>query len=126
MIYFSHTLHLLELSVNIFRSTLEIKLLEKKHQEEIKLYQIQIMQHKQQAESIQSKLIQFQEKRVTVAKQLQKVMESQWNEAMRIIANGKSPTFHEEPTTFSTIGKYNVVFIFFCKGLKVFFNIISF
>lgn len=89
------------------KSTLEIKLLEKKHQEEIKLYQIQIMQHKQQAESIQSKLIQFQEKRVTVAKQLQKVMESQWNEAMRIIANGKSPTFHEEPTTFSTIDQLN-------------------
>ncbi|KAJ8920372.1 hypothetical protein NQ315_005237 [Exocentrus adspersus] len=85
--------------------SLEIKLLEKKHQEEIKLYQIQIMQYKQQVEGLQSKMDQLHEKRVYVAKQLQKIMESQWAEALRIITNGKSPTFHED--TFGTIDQLN-------------------
>ncbi|CAH1119258.1 unnamed protein product [Phaedon cochleariae] len=86
--------------------SLEIKLLEKKHQEEIKLYNIQIMQHKQQAENVQSKLDQIQEKRVQIAKQLQKIMESQWTEALRIISSGKSPTLNDE-SAFNTIDQLN-------------------
>ncbi|CAH1164824.1 unnamed protein product [Phyllotreta striolata] len=88
------------------KSSLEIKLLERKHREEIKLYRIEVMKYKQQAESIQNRLLHFQEKRVSVAKQLQKVMESQWSEAMKIIANGKSPSLHEE-SPFSTIDQLN-------------------
>ncbi|XP_018580065.1 synaptonemal complex protein 1 isoform X2 [Anoplophora glabripennis] len=83
--------------------TLEIKLLEKKHQEEIKLYEIQIMQHKQQVDGMQSKMDQLHDKRVVIAKQLQRIMESQWAEAMRIIT--RSPVSNEE--TFSTIDQLN-------------------
>ncbi|KAG5895372.1 hypothetical protein JTB14_029596 [Gonioctena quinquepunctata] len=86
--------------------SLEIKLLEKKHQEEVKLYQIQIMQHKQQTENLQSKLDQLQDKRLLIAKQMKKIMESQWTEAFRIIASGKSPTVKEE-STFTTIDQLN-------------------
>lgn len=84
---------------------MEINLLEKKHQEEINLYQIQIMQYKQQIDSLQNKVGQFQEKRVQVAKQLQKIMETQWSEALRIIANGKSPTLNED--SFNAIDQLN-------------------
>lgn len=82
---------------------LEIKLLEKKHREEMRLYEIQIMQYKQQVEGLQSKMDQFHDKRVVIAKQLQKIMESQWSEALRIIT--RSPVANEE--TFSTIDQLN-------------------
>lgn len=85
---------------------MEIKLLEKKHQEEIKLYQVQILQYKQQNEDLHTKLNHIQEKRITIAKQLKKIMETQWSEALRIIASGKSPTFNNEES-FSTIDQLN-------------------
>nr|XP_023019518.1 myosin-4 isoform X1 [Leptinotarsa decemlineata] len=88
------------------KNSLEIKLLEKKHHEEIKLLQFQIVQHKQQADILQNKFEQLQEKRLQIAKQLQKVMESQWTETFRIIASGKSPTLNDE-TTFSTVDQLN-------------------
>lgn len=90
----------------IFRYSIEIKLLEKKHQEEAKLYEVQIMQYKEQIEDLQTKLNHFQEKRVTIAKQLQKIMETQWSEALRIIASGKSPTFNNEES-FNTVDQLN-------------------
>lgn len=85
------------------RNTLEIKLLEKKHQEEIKLYEIQIAQYKQQVGGLQSKMDQFHDKRLVIARQLQKIMECQWAEALRIIT--RSPVSNEE--TFSTIDQLN-------------------
>lgn len=72
----------------------------------MKLYQIQIMQYKQQIEDLQTKLNHIQEKRITIAKQLQKIMETQWSEALRIIASGKSPTFNNEES-FSNIDQLN-------------------
>ncbi|XP_056634825.1 repetitive organellar protein [Diorhabda sublineata] len=86
--------------------SLEIELIEKKHKEETKLYQIQIMQQKQLVESLQNKLDQFQEKRIEIAKQLQKVMESQWNEALKIITSGRSTGSMDE-SAFATIDQLN-------------------
>lgn len=72
---------------------LEIKLMEEKHEEEKRLYDIQMMQYRQKIDEQHKQLDQIQEKRIHLAKQLQKMMESQWNEAMRILINGKTPTF---------------------------------
>lgn len=86
--------------------SLEIELIEKKHKEETKLYQIQIMQQKQLVESLQNKLDQFQEKRIEIAKQLQKIMESQWNEALKIITSGRSIRSMDE-SAFTTVDQLN-------------------
>lgn len=75
---------------------LEIKLMEEKHDEEKRLYNIQLMQLRQKNDEQTKHLEQIQEKRVHLAKQLQRMMESQWNEAMRILVNGKTPTFPME------------------------------
>ncbi|KAJ8937465.1 hypothetical protein NQ314_011854 [Rhamnusium bicolor] len=63
------------------------------------------MQYKQQIDVLQGKLDQMHEKRIHIAKQLQKIMEAQWTEALRIITSGKSPTFKEE--AFHTIDQLN-------------------
>lgn len=89
-----------------YRYCIEIKLLEKKHQEEAKLYQVQILQYKQQIEDLESKLNHFQEKREIIAKQLQKIMETQLAEALRIIASGKSPTLTND-NSYNTLDQLN-------------------
>lgn len=67
------------------------------------------MQYKQQCEDLQTKLNHIQDKRVSIAKQFQKMMETQWAEALRIIANGKSsPSFNNEES-FSTIDQLNTL-----------------
>ncbi|XP_050294210.1 rho-associated protein kinase 1 isoform X3 [Anthonomus grandis grandis] len=70
---------------------LEIKLLEQKHQEEIRLYQMQLSHANKELETLQNKLAHLPEKRAEIAKQLQKVMESQWNEALKMISSSPSP-----------------------------------
>ncbi|XP_049821127.1 repetitive organellar protein isoform X2 [Aethina tumida] len=71
---------------------LEIKLMEEKQEEEIKLYQIQIMQYKDEVQALKSKMEHLHERRNLQVQQLQKIMENQWNEALKIIANAKCPS----------------------------------
>uniref|UniRef100_A0AAR5PQI3 Uncharacterized protein n=1 Tax=Dendroctonus ponderosae TaxID=77166 RepID=A0AAR5PQI3_DENPD len=78
------------------KCALEIKLLEQKHQEEIKLYQAQLTQKDKTIESLQAKVAQLPEKRAQIAKQLQKAMENQWNEALKMISGGSTPLSNDQ------------------------------
>ncbi|VEN64700.1 unnamed protein product [Callosobruchus maculatus] len=105
--------------------TLEISLLEKKHQEEIRLHQIQVMQYKQQAANLQNELDRLQEKRMEIAKQLQKIMEAQWAEAVKIITSAKSPSFDDKAVntldqlnSLKTRSYHNVEEVFSQQGLN--------
>ncbi|XP_028132505.1 myosin-13 isoform X2 [Diabrotica virgifera virgifera] len=88
------------------KHSMEVQLLGKKHQEETEIFQIQVKQHKQQVESLQHKLEQFQKRSLAIAKQVPKVMESQLNEALKIITHGKSPTFNDD-FAFNTMDELN-------------------
>nr|CAI5828873.1 unnamed protein product [Callosobruchus analis] len=105
--------------------SLEISLLEKKHQEEIRLHQIQVMQYKQQAANLQNELDRLQEKRMEIAKQLQKIMEAQWAEAVKIITSAKSPSFDDKAVntldqlnSLKTRSYHNVEEVFSQQGLN--------
>ncbi|CAH1961603.1 unnamed protein product [Acanthoscelides obtectus] len=105
--------------------TLEISLLEKKHQEEIRLHQIQVMQYKQQAANLQGELDRLQEKRMEIARQLQKIMEAQWAEAVKIITSAKSPAFDDKAVntldqlnSLKTRSYHNVEEVFIQQGLN--------
>ncbi|XP_060526547.1 CAP-Gly domain-containing linker protein 1 isoform X2 [Cylas formicarius] len=78
------------------KCALEIKLLEEKHQEEVRLYQLQIVQLRKELEHLQTKLAHLPEKRAQIAKQLQKVMESQFNEAIKMMSSSPA-SFTELP-----------------------------
>ena len=80
------------------RCALETKLLEQKHQEEIRLYQIKLGQYKNDIENLQAKLANLPEKRAQIAKQLQKVMENQFNEALKMMGGTPSPLSEEKVT----------------------------
>ncbi|XP_072378092.1 LOW QUALITY PROTEIN: uncharacterized protein [Diabrotica undecimpunctata] len=88
------------------KHSVEVQLLGKKHQEETEIYQIQIKQHKQQVESLQYKLEQFQKRSLAIAKQVPKVMESQLNEALKIITHGRSPILNDD-FAFNTMDELN-------------------
>ncbi|CAH1134996.1 unnamed protein product [Ceutorhynchus assimilis] len=73
------------------KCVLETKLLDQKHQEEIRLYQMQLTQSHKEIEILRSKLAHLPEKRAQIAKQIQKVMENQWNEALKMIDDTPTP-----------------------------------
>ncbi|XP_030759827.1 putative leucine-rich repeat-containing protein DDB_G0290503 isoform X2 [Sitophilus oryzae] len=83
------------------KCSLEIKLLEQKQQEEIRLYEIQASQYKKEIENLQTKLANLPEKRAQIAKQLQKVMESHWDEALKMI--GSSPSSFNDNQVANTL-----------------------
>ncbi|XP_066262440.1 putative leucine-rich repeat-containing protein DDB_G0290503 isoform X2 [Euwallacea similis] len=89
------------------KCALETRLLEQKHQEEIRLYQVQMSQKDKELEYLQSKLAHLPEKRAEIAKKLQKVMEDQWNEALKMISGSSSPLSNEQsaPTTITLPSK---------------------
>lgn len=68
-----------------------MQLLEEKHKEEVRLYQIQLSQNEQQIQSLEARFQRQEDRRVQIAQQLHKVMEAQWVEALKIINNTKSP-----------------------------------
>ncbi|CAH0553285.1 unnamed protein product [Brassicogethes aeneus] len=86
------------------KCSLEIKLMEEKHQEEIKLFQIKLMQYKEELIALKAKIEQMKMKKMQQAQQLQKIMESQWNETLKIIKSGKSPTptYYEQLNSLKT------------------------
>lgn len=75
----------------IYRHRLEVQLIEEKHKEEVRLYELQFAHMKEQISLLQNKLESYNAKRVNIAQELHTVMETQWREALRIINNGKSP-----------------------------------
>ncbi|KAL3280256.1 hypothetical protein HHI36_017751 [Cryptolaemus montrouzieri] len=79
--------------------SLEINLLEQKHQEEMQLKQVRTAQLEQKLHELQGKLDRQQDKRTELVKQLQKVMEAQWTEALRIINNGRSPVPQDDSSS---------------------------
>lgn len=89
-----------------FRHALEVQLLEEKHKEEVRLYQVQLSQNEQQIQNLQTKFQQQQERKALLAQQLHKVMEAQWLEALKIINNTKSP-LPQNSKNFSTIDQLN-------------------
>lgn len=66
--------------------------MEEKHAEEVRLYQVKLSEATQLIEHLQAKLNCQQQKKQEMAKQLHRVMEAQWLEALKIINNGRSPT----------------------------------
>lgn len=93
-------------TLNSYRHALEVRLLEEKHKEEVKLYRLQLSQAQQQVDNLHVKIQQQQERRSNIAQQLHKVMEAQWLEAIKIINNGKSPIFSQDKST-NTIDQLN-------------------
>lgn len=79
--------------------TLEINLIEQKHQEEMQLKQVKIAQLEQRLYDMQLKCERQQDNRSDLIKQLQKVMEAQWSEALRIINTGKSPVSYDDSSS---------------------------
>lgn len=85
---------------------MEVQLLEEKHKEEVRLYQVQLSQNEQQIQNMQMKFQQQQERKGQLVQQLHKVMEAQWIEALKIINNSKSPLLPNSKD-FSTIDQLN-------------------
>ncbi|GJQ83172.1 hypothetical protein Trydic_g18199 [Trypoxylus dichotomus] len=90
------------------KHSLEIRLLEEKHNEEVRLYQVKLSQAQQQIEDLQSRLNLQYQKKTDMAKQLHRVMEAQWLEALKIINNGRSPMVVQNDQDM-TINQLNVL-----------------
>ncbi|XP_021939733.1 uncharacterized protein LOC110839654 isoform X2 [Zootermopsis nevadensis] len=69
---------------------LEMQLLEEKHVEELQLYKLQLAQAMQQVSDLEAKLQGYNSRKSEMVDKLHCVMETQWQEALRIII-GNSP-----------------------------------
>ncbi|KAJ9584802.1 hypothetical protein L9F63_020856, partial [Diploptera punctata] len=69
---------------------LEVQLLEEKHAEELHLYKFQLGQAMQQISQLETKLQVYNSRKSEIVEKLHNVMETQWQEALRIIS-GNSP-----------------------------------
>ncbi|KAK9882211.1 hypothetical protein WA026_019724 [Henosepilachna vigintioctopunctata] len=83
--------------------TLEIHLLEQKHQEEMQLKDVRTAHMEQRVRDLENKLERQLDRKEDLMKQLRRVMEAQWAEAMRIINTGRSPVPPDDSS--STIDK---------------------
>lgn len=92
-----------------FRHALEIQLLEEKHKEEVRLYQVQLSQNEQQVQNLQAKFQQQQNRKTQLIEQLHKVMEAQWLEALKIINSSKSSPIATNTINFSTIDQLSTL-----------------
>lgn len=79
-----------------YRHHLEIQLLEEKHKEESRLFQIKLSQSQRHIEDLQLRFMHQKEYKANIAEQLQKVMEAQWSEAVRILNSGRSPSMPQD------------------------------
>ncbi|KAF5292738.1 hypothetical protein FQA39_LY13897 [Lamprigera yunnana] len=77
------------------KHALEVHLLEEKHREEVKLYNIQLARCQQQIENLHSKFQHQQDRKSQIAKQLHRVMEAQWLEALKIL-DSKTPIIPQD------------------------------
>lgn len=69
---------------------LEMQLLEEKHAEEFQLYKLQLAQAVQQISQLEAKLQGYNSRKSEMVEKLHSVMETQWQEALRIVS-GSSP-----------------------------------
>ena len=69
---------------------MEVQLLEEKHAEELSLYKLQLAQAVQQISQLEAKLQVYNSRKSEIVEKLHSVMETQWQEALRIIS-GNSP-----------------------------------
>lgn len=65
-------------------------MLEEKHTEELQLYKLQLAQAMQQISQLEAKLQVYSSRKSEIVEKLHDVMETQWQEALRIIS-GNSP-----------------------------------
>lgn len=75
------------------RHRLEINLLEEKHKEEKRLYELQLAQAVQRSSMLETHLNSQRATKSQLAEQLHSVMQKQWQQALHIIS-GKSKSFH--------------------------------
>lgn len=73
-----------------FRHRLEINLIEEKHKEEKRLYELQLAQALQRSSMLEMHLNSQRATKSQLAEQLHSVMQKQWQQALHIIS-GKSP-----------------------------------
>jgi hypothetical protein len=73
-----------------FRHQLEMQLVEEKHTEELQLYKLQLAQAVQQISQLEAKLQGYNSKKSAMVEKLHSLMETQWQEALRIVG-GSSP-----------------------------------
>lgn len=71
---------------SLFRHQLEINLLEEKHKEEKRLYEIQLAQAMQQVSMLNAKLNTQHASKTQLAEQLHSVMQKQWQQSLHIIS----------------------------------------
>lgn len=74
-----------------------MKLLEEKHKEELQLYELKLVQASHHINKMQTKLKSDKSRKGELAEQLHGVMETQWQQALRII-NGNGPMVHAART----------------------------
>lgn len=67
-----------------------MQLLEEKHTEELQLYKLQIAEAVQQISQLEAKLQGYNSRKSGMVEKLHSLMETQWQEALRIV-NGSSP-----------------------------------
>ncbi|KAI4459247.1 centrobin [Holotrichia oblita] len=89
------------------KHSLEIHLIEEKHNEESRLYQMKLSQAQQHIENLQSRLNSQNQKKTDMVKQLHRVMEAQWLEALKIINNGRSPVVPNDQDV--TLNQLNIL-----------------
>jgi hypothetical protein len=90
MCYCNTDLQLLYSNPIYFRHQLEMQLLEEKHAEEFQLYKLQLAQAVQQISQLEAKLQGYNSRKSEMVEKLHSVMETQWQEALRIVS-GSSP-----------------------------------
>jgi len=67
-----------------------MQLLEEKHTEELQLYKLQLAQALQQISQLEAKLQGYDSRKSAMVEKLHSLMETQWQEALRIVS-GSSP-----------------------------------
>lgn len=75
--------------IYVFRHRLEINLLEEKHKEEKRLFDLQLAQALQRSAMLETHLNSQRATKSQLAEQLHSVMQKQWQQALQIIS-GKS------------------------------------
>ncbi|XP_011301806.1 centrobin isoform X2 [Fopius arisanus] len=77
----------------IDKHQLEINLLEEKHKEEKRLFELRLSQNVKKSNFLEAKLSAQQAAKSRIAEQLHSLMEKQWKQALQIISSGNDASF---------------------------------
>ncbi|XP_015114502.1 centrobin [Diachasma alloeum] len=83
----------------IDKHRLEINLLEEKHKEEKRLYELRLSQNVKKSNFLEAKLNAQQAAKSRIAEQLHSLMEKQWKQAVQIISSGNDASFGNSDTS---------------------------